>query len=420
MRHGGPAPSPVRKNRMNRPLLLLTLLIRSVALAGHWAALRLRLLFPPPRARSGSRPLVVLYSQVAWHGVWQRPQELAAGLAERGWRVLYVAPMQIHETLGRFRQARRTERPRPSLTVFTPAIFSGEYKSGAIFGLNKRLVADELRLLLRGEEEITAFCNTPLAEPVLARLRARRLVYDVMDDFTAFDWSPRGAQAMENRLLKRADAVFTGTHALLEKTAPARPDATFVPCGVNFERFYRDPQAPAEPLPEDLHGLPRPLIGYAGTLSERVDPRILRDLAEAFPRASIVLIGPVYCTLGPPPQAPNIHYLGLKPHEALGPYLRAFDVALLPFRLSQAAMAINPVKMLEYLAAGCVVVSTALPDVVRFYGDVALIAESREDFIAKTRKALEENQAQRIAHGMERARGCTWAAMVETMEKALR
>jgi len=409
---------------MRPRLLFLWHLIRlslAVLLRWVWLGIRDRMapstVIPPP----DRQPLVLLYSQVAWFGVWQRPQELAVGLARRGRRVLYVAPMQVHERIGRYAgsQTRLNPPEHPNLTVFSPLILSGEYRWGWIFRLNKRLIAAELRQQLRGEPPVDLFCNTPLGEPLIEAIPHRRFVYDVMDDYSAFDWAPAGAQAMERRLLARADAVFTGTHALLESVRPTRPDATFVACGVHFDRFHRPVNAPEETEPADIRDLPPPRIGYVGTLSERIDVDLLRRLAEAFPQASLVLIGPVYRTLGEPPPGPNIHYLGLKRHEELAGYMRNFDVALLPFRLIPAVMAIHPVKMLEYLAAGCVVVSTAIPDVKRFYAEVALIAETTEEFVEKTRQALAEDQTERRRRGIERARECSWEAMVEAMAGAL-
>jgi UDP-galactopyranose mutase len=364
--------------------------------------------------------LLVMYSQVAWRGVWQRPQELAMGLAKRR-RVLYVCPMQAHERLTRYPEAPRVERidSRRRLTVFSPTIFSGEYRWSWVFRLNRLLVAAELRWALRGEGAVDLFANTPFAAPLLELLRVESTVYDAMDDFSAFDWAPAEAADMERRLLERARFVFTGTHSLLEKVRPTRPDARFVPCGVDFSAFYRDEDAEAEPEPEDLRGLKRPLIGYVGTLSERIDTSIIKELAAAFPEASIVLIGPTYRSLGAPPRAPNIHYLGLKPHDALPNYMWRFRVGLLPFRLTEAAMAVNPVKTLEYLAAGCIVISTAIPDVERFYSDTAMIASSTEDFVQKTRSALEDDHAERIRKGIDLARRSSWESMVERMERRM-
>ena len=364
-----------------------------------------------------SNPLLLLYSQVAWHGVWQRPQEMALGLARRR-RVLFVSPIQVHERLGRYARARTLERidGGKGVTVFSPTIFSGEYRRAWVCRLNSILVDAELRRLLRGERHVTFLTNTPLAAPLLDRFPFRKVIYDVMDDFAAFDWAPATARESHERLLREADAVLTGTYTLLEDARAQGREATYAPCGVDYEAFAGGEATADFAEPAELRGLPRPILGYVGTLSERIDTRILSALAERFPQASLVLIGPVYRNLGEPPRAPNIRYLGLKPHSELPAYLHHFDVALMPFRLSDAARAINPVKALEYLAAGCVVVSTPIPDVVRFYSGVMLVAPSPEDFADKVEEALQGNHSDRIAKGRELARGATWDAMVEAVE----
>ncbi len=113
---------------------------------------------------------------------------------------------------------------------------------------------------------------------------------------------------MEEQFLTKADVVTTGTYELWNMHRVQRPDAEFIQCGVDFELFNR----PAGPMPEDLAGLPQPMIGYWGSISDRLDFRLLEKLARQLPQASLVLIGPVRTSLLLP-QAPNIYYLGLKP-----------------------------------------------------------------------------------------------------------
>ncbi|MCX6999894.1 MAG: glycosyltransferase [Candidatus Sumerlaeota bacterium] len=367
--------------------------------------------------KDGNNNLMVFYSQVVWCGVWQRPQEEAMGFAEKR-RVLYVSPVQAHEPLVRYPDWKRVEHidKGHGIMVFSPLIFSGQYRSGVIFRLNRFLLTAELRWMLRKEGSIIFFTNSPFVNGLPERLKARRIIYDVIDDFVSFTWAPAGAAEMEQRLLTAADIVFTGTHTLYEEKRNLRRDATFVPCGVDFEKFYKPEGSSPLPEPDDIRTLPKPLIGYIGTLSERIDTDIIAGLAMRLPRASIVLIGPVHRGLDDLPHLPNIHYLGLKRHDDLPAYLHYFKVALLPFKLTKAAKAINPVKTLEYLAAGCLVVSTAIPDVVRFYSGVVEIASSREDFIEKTVRLIEGNEAWRVKRGIELARHASWRNMVEIME----
>ena len=96
--------------------------------------------------------------------------------------------------------------------------------------------------------------------------------------------------------------------------------------------------------------------------------------------------------------------------------MKAFDVCLLPYVLSDATMDIHPVKGLEYLASGRPVVSTPLPDVVAFYKGIIDVAETYETYAETVKDLLQnaddEKQAERIAF----AKPKTWENMVERMK----
>ena len=53
------------------------------------------------------------------------------------------------------------------------------------------------------------------------------------------------------------------------------------------------------------------------------------------------------------PQAPNLHYFGLRPYGELPAFLAGWDVALLPYARSDATRFVSPIQTLEYMAAGC-------------------------------------------------------------------
>jgi UDP-galactopyranose mutase len=98
------------------------------------------------------------------------------------------------------------------------------------------------------------------------------------------------------------------------------------------------------------------------------------------------------------PKRDNIHYLGMKSYDSLPAYLAGWDVAMMPFALNESTKYISPTKTPEYLSAGLPVVSTAITDVVRPYGEMGLvhIAGSPEEFIAGIAAAMEENKETRM------------------------
>jgi glycosyltransferase involved in cell wall biosynthesis len=64
----------------------------------------------------------------------------------------------------------------------------------------------------------------------------------------------------------------------------------------------------------------------------------------------------------------------------------------MPFALNPSTKLISPTKTLEYLAAGKPVVSTAIRDVVRSYGERGLVRIADADtFVREIAAALEED-----------------------------
>lgn len=367
-----------------------------------------------------------LYSQVAWDDVWQRPQEMAVGLS-RHRPVVFFSPVQVHNSAGRLRDNWQPVRKGPGdgdLTIVCPRIFPGEYKSPVVRFLNRRIVSAEalqVALDLRRSHgpNLLFITNSPFCDYLATRLQPEALVYDIIDDFVAFPWAPPDALSREQNLIEWADLIFTGTDTLLNRKTTGHPNARFIACGVDFDRFAAGKD---QPEPQELKDLPRPILGYMGTVSDRLDRALIEALARRFPEASIVFVGPVHGSFGTPLETPNLHFLGLRPPESLPAFAARFDVALMPFAQTEAARAINPVKTLEYLAAGRSVVSTPIPDVEQFFGDVVLTAEAVDPFLDAVQRLLDETDAQRAERtvlAITRARQRSWTAMVDEMEAKL-
>src|SRR5206468_4814617 len=120
-------------------------------------------------------------------------------------------------------------------------------------------------------------------------------------------------------------------------------------------------------------------------IDERLDMRLIAEVAEQRPDWQIIMIGPVVKISDDSlARRGNIHYLGMKAYSDLPAYFSAWDAAMLPFALNDATRFISPTKTPEYLAAGLPVISTPIRDVVRPYGELGLVhvAESSSEFTA--------------------------------------
>jgi UDP-galactopyranose mutase len=245
-----------------------------------------------------------------------------------------------------------------------------------------------------GIQEFTLWYYTPMALPFSTHLQPKLTVFDCMDELAAFKGAPQDMKDKEAELLRRADLVFTGGQSLYEAKEGRHADLHAFPSSIEYSHFAqaRVPQ----PDPSDQAGIPRPRIGFAGVIDERMDIDLLGRMADLRPDYHFVMLGPVV-KIDPAqlPRRSNIHYLGGKQYRELPSYLAGWDVAMLPFAHNESTKFISPTKTPEYLAAGCPVVSTSITDVVRPYGVQRLvrIADTPEEFVAAIGAAMAEDAA---------------------------
>ena len=330
---------------------------------------------------------LIVFSHLRWGFVYQRPQHLMSRLS-RDYSVVFVEEPVATDgqpCLDRSAQG-------PNLDVLVPRTRAGAP------GFNDQQMP-QIQALLQdylARESITDYVvwlYTPLALPMLESLMPKALVYDCMDELSAFLHAPVQLREREARLLAIADLVLTGGPALYEAKRAANPNVHCVPSSVEAEHFA--------PAGLDANGfeaheaarlqqhIAHPRFGFFGVIDERFDLALLDALADAEPAWQIVLAGPVVkIDQNTLPRRPNIHWLGMQSYARLPHLLAGWDVCLMPFAINEATRFISPTKTLEYLAGDKPVVSTPVRDVAVLYGSAVHIAPAGPAFIDACREAL--------------------------------
>jgi len=361
---------------------------------------------------------IVCVSHLRWDFVFQRPQHLLTRAARQG-RVFYV-----EEPIAGDGPSRLTVVEREHGVRIVVPVLDRESSPEA----RREFQAARLAALLHDEGviEYVLWYYTPMALPVTADLTPRAVVYDCMDELSAFAGAPVALRDLEQALFRKADVVFTGGQSLFEAKRAQHHNVHAFPSSVDVAHFEQARTASADQEPADQAAIARPRIGFFGVIDERMDYELLAGVASARPAWQLVLVGPT-AKVDPAslPRRPNIHYLGAKPYAALPAYLAGWDVAMLPFARNDATRFISPTKTPEYLAAGKPVVSTSIRDVIRPYGQqgLARIADTVEDFVAAVDAALAEPRAERLraadAFLTHTSWDGTWTRMRQLIDDAL-
>jgi UDP-galactopyranose mutase len=370
---------------------------------------------PTPPPRSFPVPSLVVFSHLRWDFVYQRPQHLLTRFAA-GRPVVFVEE-PVYDPGPEFMEI---TSPCANVTVLRPhtQVQAPGFHDDQIPVIRALLTA-ALPLVSQGDYDVWFY--TPLAVPLLQGLAPRCVVYDCMDELSAFSHAPQMLREREATLMAAADVVFTGGPSLYEAKAGQHPSVHCFPSAVDTAHFARGRDA-ANAHPQ-LAGLPQPRLGFFGVIDERFDAQLLATLAAARPDWQICMVGPVVkidaATL---PRSANIHYYGQQPYAELPRFLAGWDVCLMPFALNQATRFISPTKTLEYMAAARPIVSTEVIDVASLYGDVVAIAGSPAEFIVACDRALAETpaEAERRRERMhDRVASLSWDATFSRMAQLI-
>ena len=312
-----------------------------------------------------SRGAVIFLPSIPWSvKLFQRPHHLARAFARRGYVAIF-ATLSLDDDVFGFQEI------EPNLFLF------------------------------RGPQSVLHEIPSPVLwtmpynhHEALSFPQPANVIYDWIDDLAIFtDFDAHLVRRNHERALREAAVVTSVARTLHARAMASRPDAVYLPNGVDEGHFTAAAPDPDDPALARLRGEGKPIAGYYGALARWFDYELLEQTARRRPDWNFLLIGPDYdgslrraSLLG----CPNVVWLGPRPYASLPAYLRAFDVATIPFRIDPITVATSPLKLYEYFAGGRPVVTTPLPECVA-HPEVHVV-ETAEQFAAALDVARREGE----------------------------
>jgi hypothetical protein len=348
--------------------------------------------------RNEDAPGFVIFPPGIGWGVtlFQRPQQMALAFARMGYVVIYNLRSNNAEMVEGFRE-------------YLPRMYLAQIPDQAIDVLTR-----VPRPLI-----ITYVYNFDWSR----RFPDAVTIYDHIDELEVFTaaYALTDLRRWHDDAVQHADLVTGSAGDLHSHLRERRSDAMLLPNGVDYGHFayYR----PGEDTPEDLEPilqLGRPVIGYYGALAEWLDYDLIRHSTQQLPDYEFVFIGPDYDgTLGRSRilDLPNVTWLGPKPYAELPAYLERFDVATIPFQVSDVTHSVSPLKLFEYMAGGKPIVIPDLREAGGYPG--VLIGHDAVEYVQRLRDAVAlRDDAEYRSRLRATARNNTWDQRVLTLADA--
>jgi glycosyltransferase involved in cell wall biosynthesis len=381
---------------------------------------------------------IVCFAPDPWQDLWRNRHRLLSIFA-RSNRILYVEPRTRIRHLasglrkGRIRPRhlfrRRVEEVRPNLFVYHDPLFLPRIQGRGIGPWVDRVRTSSLRRAMRrvGIDRPVLWLVRPDCHDLPGQFRESAVLYQVVDDYLAYPGVSDSARIRldreERKLAGLADLVVVTSDHLLDVKRHLHENMLVVRNGVD-ERTLEEGKRGSGTVPKDLVGARRPILGYIGGITEKLDLELLEKVANAG-IGTLALVGSVNVygadareRLTRLEASPHVIFTGRKDASLVPDYVRAFDVCLVPYRLGNQARAIDPLKLYEYLAFGKPTVSVAIPSVERFR-DVLTIAHDPDEFVRRVAEATQDSDPALAERRRQVARENSWEHRAEVISEAL-
>ncbi len=310
--------------------------------------------------------------------------QLATSFSSEGHRVLYVdnTGVRVPSIRRDFQRIARKivetfssnygfRAATSNIAILSPILIPHPYNYLAV-KINSSILVSKINKWMNADAAsrlpliIITFLPTPLSYQLCGQLRPDLLIYYCANDMAGDDPSKAPLIPWEKKLYAESDLVFTISAQLSRKAGLYSKRVYEFSPGLDNKFLSLDLNAISEP--QELRSIPRPRVGFVGTLApidDRFDVQLFIDVVQQNPRLNFVLIGPSYGDITDLQAFSNVFILGPKKHEKLPSYLSSLDVAIIPYRVNEYTKSVSTCKLNEYLAVGLPVVTTPLSEIVR-------------------------------------------------------
>lgn len=342
---------------------------------------------------------------------------LNEGIAGKGKLLIVTAPTRFH--------GQKMQKKEENINLFTPymplPISLAERWRPALklyrWCLNRELNNLLGKLDFLPETRRILWVTHPFHIHYLGLINEDSVIYDCYDDFSLLGCKVPNDQIKnaEVRLAKKSNIILAVSQVLAERLIKINPNTYYFPNAVDFELFNKalnnDP-----PIAQEIEDIPKPIIGFTGNIFHHsIDFDLIYEVINKNRNWSFVFIGQIdktkkeYSLLK---RFSNIYFLGWKDYYELPDYLRGFDAAILPYKVDEFMKSANPNKLYQYMAAGIPIVSTAIPEVMRFDGLVG-IGKGITGFVEAIRRVLLKKDTEIVRQLVLTAAENSWEKRVE-------
>jgi len=384
---------------------------------------------------------IVYFGPGKWDGMWRNRHQLMSRFARYN-KVMYVEPVVgLRQLVNQFQQGyfrkiefwkacfqKRVRKQSGNLYIYNSPVFipiSGRFPLDKItWWAWKWLLRKTLKKL--GFYRPIIWLSLPNMSNFMGSFGEKLIVYHAVDEYSAYGnpsaESKEKIKIAEQQILNKADVVIVVSEKLHATKSIYNKHTYIVPNGVDYVSYSKALTDDIS-IPSDISRLPKPIIGYSGLISRRLDLGLISYIATSHPEWSLALIGEVNdagceSEFNKLKEMKNVFFLGNKKIDLVPHYIKVFDTCIVPYKLNEQTQNLSPLKLYDFMAMGKEIVTTNFP-IAREFKDVLNIAESKETFVNCIVKSLSEKDYGLFAKRRQIAAQNTWDDRITTLSSII-
>ena len=317
----------------------------------------------------------VMPALIDWNvPLFQRPQQLAMGLAHNGMLFFYLTGNTYYD------QIDGAEFLEDNLVLTKKEMLHFIMDTARAEG--KRIILDMYSTgNTYGEDWLQQWEQYPY-----------RVLYEYVDEISeeiSRELIPESAMKRHNALLEDKNVYMVATAEKLYNeviTRRGNQNVLFSGNGVDLKHFQQEIDRTL--IPENLRSVlknDRPVIGYFGAIAIWFDYDLILEAAVKRPDYLFLMIGPQYddhhrrtrANVRRLRKQKNIIFTGTIDYKILPHLANGFTVATIPFLINDITESTSPIKLYEYMAMGKPIVTTAMPECMK-HPEVMIARDTKE------------------------------------------
>jgi glycosyltransferase involved in cell wall biosynthesis len=346
-----------------------------------------------------------------WEGDYQKPTVELLKELSGSHKILYVEYTRTLKDTKYPKKgvlSKKYSRNGDEINVLTPpSIFPMNWINNPkmydfMLDLNAKILKNSIlsamkKLNIKNPVVLNAF-QPAFGTKLLGQLNEKATYYFCYDELSEAKWCQKHLPNYEKEFLQKVKGAIVTSEGLKSNKIKNQPNTHLIQNGVESEMFENTV----------TNSTKNNVVGYLGTIDDRMDIEMLSNAAEKYPNLNFLYIGRVldervFKALD---VYPNVQFVGSKKPSELGYYLENMQVGIIPFVKNGFTKNIYPMKINQYLAYGMPVVSTDFADLSDF-GDLIYYSSS-DKFVNNLGLAINEKQNEKFTERVEFAMSNTW------------